>query len=93
MANVMQNDYTFVHISIALVSIFAQFIFSADAHQCDLKKMKERDTPLCHSWLQGPVQGYSLIQSGSPLFHMGLAYITSEIQWYSPLTQSEKLQG
>lgn len=34
--------------------------------------------------------GYSLIQSGSPLFHMGAAYVTSEIQWYSPLTQSEK---
>lgn len=37
--------------------------------------------------------GYSLIQSGLPWFHMGAAYITSEIQWYSPLTRNEKPQG
>lgn len=30
--------------------------------------------------------GRSLIQSGFPSFHAGVAYITSEIQWYSPLT-------
>lgn len=37
--------------------------------------------------------GRSLIHCGLPLLHTGVAYITSEIQWYSPLTRNEGPQG
>lgn len=59
------------------------FFIVQPLHQCDLKKIVREWNQPAMSFV---ATGRSLIQSGFPSFHAGVAYITSEIQWYSPLT-------
>lgn len=60
------------------------------ALQCDLNKRERTGTNhrvICD-------YGGTFInpdRASAPLFHMGVAFITSEIQWYSPLTRNERL--